>query len=314
MIFKSEQYYTFLGFLAIIIWGTSAVFTRNLSVNIGAYTAAALVNLIGALVVIIRQLIKKEELSNWRDVPRRYWIFCGLLFVIYTVTAYVSMSVVKTDEIVVVMVLIRFLWPLFTLVSTIPILKAKASPWLICSVFVCMAGIIIARLETGAFHLSYFFGRNLSGSDIVGYILSFIVAISWGIYTNLTRKYAANKNVDGVGVFMLATAVILGGVAFFVDEPRRFSINMTSQILYASIIVGAVANLFWNLSVKKGNMLLVVLIANFLPVISTVSTSLLLGVKITLPVIIGSLLVAIGTIWSKACFNTKEKSVNAIKS
>ena len=43
--------YTLLGFLTIIIWGTSAIFTRNLSTNIGAYTSATFVNQIGGIVV-----------------------------------------------------------------------------------------------------------------------------------------------------------------------------------------------------------------------------------------------------------------------
>ena len=38
---KSKFYYTLLGFLTIIIWGTSAIFTRNLSTGLGAYTSAA---------------------------------------------------------------------------------------------------------------------------------------------------------------------------------------------------------------------------------------------------------------------------------
>ena len=32
---KSKFYYTLLGFLTIIIWGTSAIFTRNLSTGLG---------------------------------------------------------------------------------------------------------------------------------------------------------------------------------------------------------------------------------------------------------------------------------------
>lgn len=34
---KSKFYYTLLGFLTIIIWGTSAIFTRNLSTGWGIY-------------------------------------------------------------------------------------------------------------------------------------------------------------------------------------------------------------------------------------------------------------------------------------
>ena len=294
--------YTFLGFLTIIIWGTSAIFTRNLSTSIGAYTSAALVNLIGGIVVLGRQIIKKEEFCHWKEVTWKYWPVCGVLFVLYTASSYVSMSIVEKDEAVVTLVLIRFLWPLFTLIFTIPILKAKASKWLIASVSVSMVGIIVAKLGNTIFDLPNFLYNIVSGDDIAGYLLGFVVAISWGLYTNLTKKYIGSLDVDGVGIYMIIAAVILGIIAFNVDEPRQFSTSLISQILYAGIVVGSVANVLWNLSIKKGNMLLVVLTSNFLPIISTIMTSLVLGVGITIPIIIGSLLVVIGTMWSKKCF------------
>ena len=101
---------------------------------------------------------------------------------------------------------------------------------------------------------------------------------------------------------MIVTAAILGIISIFMDEPRNFSVSLIGQILYAGIVVGALANTLWNLYIKKGNMLLVVLVSNFLPIISTVMTSFMLGVGITVPIIVGSLLVVVGTLWSKQCF------------
>lgn len=305
MLSESKKY-TFLGFLTIIIWGTSAVFTRNLSTNIGAYTSAALVNLIGGAVVLIRQAIKKEGLKDWKTVAWRYWPICGILFIIYTAASYVSMSMVVTDEAVITLVLIRFLWPMFTLVFTIPILKAKASPWLIGSITLSMIGVVVAKLGEDISNIDDFVHSIFSGDDMPGYLMGFVVAISWGIYTNLTKKYVGRKNVDGVGIYMILTGVVLGMIALRVDEPRQFSVNLTGQILYAGIIVGSVANVLWNLSIKKGNMLLVVLASNFLPIISTLMTSLMLGVGITVPIVIGSILVVAGTMWSKQCFRGQE--------
>ncbi|WP_162205652.1 EamA family transporter [Schaedlerella arabinosiphila] len=308
--FAGTRKYTLIGFLTIIIWGTSAIFTRNLSTNIGAYTSAALVNLIGGIVVLVQQGVKKEGLQEWRSVPRRYWPICGGLFIIYTASSYVSMSMVESDEAVVTLVLIRFLWPLFTLIFTIPILKAKASPWLIGGVSVSMSGIIVAKLGEAVLDLPGFLHNVLSGDDMAGYLMGFVVAVSWGIYTNLTKKYVGMKRVDGVGIYMVITAAVLGAIAFFTDEPRRFTADLTGQILYAGVVVGSLANVMWNLAIKKGNMLLVVLASNFLPIISTVMTSFMLGVGITVPILAGSLLVVIGTLWSKTCFRHFDASGN----
>lgn len=307
---SGSKKYTLLGILAIIIWGTSAIFTRNLSTNIGAYTSAALVNLIGGIVVLISQIVKKEGLQEIKTVPPKYWIVCGVLFVIYTASSYVSMSMVESNDSVVTLVLIRFLWPLFTLIFTIPILRAKASGWLIVSVLVCMLGIAIAVLGDKVTDISHFIENILSGEDVPGFAMGFVVAISWGIYTNLIKKYVGTKKADAVGIYMIATAIILGLIAVFIDEPRDFSWNLTGQILYAGIIVGSVANTLWNISIKKGNMLLVVLISNFLPIISTVMTSLMLGVGITFSILVGSILVVIGILWSNTCFKVKAENGN----
>ena len=150
--------------------------------------------------------------------------------------------------------------------------------------------------------MSSFADNILSGGDLAGYAMGFVVAISWGVYTNLVKKYVGTKKVDGVGIYMIVTAAILGIISIFMDEPRNFSVSLIGQILYAGIVVGALANTLWNLSIKKGNMLLVVLVSNFLPIISTVMTSFMLGVGITVPIIVGSLLVVVGTLWSKQCF------------
>ena len=121
--------YTLLGIITIIIWGTSAAFTKNLSTGLGPYTAAAVVNLIGGAVVIVHQLVTNHGIRQYRGAPPKYWIICGSLFVIYTAASYISMEMVSTEAEIMTMVLIRFLWPLFTLVLTIPILKKRASAW-----------------------------------------------------------------------------------------------------------------------------------------------------------------------------------------
>lgn len=138
--------YTLLGIITIIIWGTSAAFTKNLSTGLGPYTAAAVVNMIGGAVVIAHQFFKNGGIRQYKGAPEKYWVVGGSLFVIYTATSYISMEMVSTEAEIMTIVLIRFLWPLFTLVLTIPILKKKASPWLAASVALSLGGIIIAKM------------------------------------------------------------------------------------------------------------------------------------------------------------------------
>jgi drug/metabolite transporter (DMT)-like permease len=297
--------YTTFGFITIAIWGTSAVFTRNLSTGLGAYAAAALVNIIGGILVLARQLGSGTGLRGWRKVPLAYWPLCGLLFIVYTATSYVTVGSSVGEEAVVTIVLIKFLWPLFTLLFAILLLKKKASPWLAGGVLISLLGIAAAKLGDKVLDFPNFV-RNLKGGgadDFLMFLLGFVVAISWALYTNLTKKFVGDSDVDGVGIYMVASGLVLGAIAIKTGETMHFSVGIVAQMLYAAIIVSSLANLLWTLSIKRGNMILVVLASNFLPIISTIMTAIMLGVAITMPVVVGSALVVAGTLWSKRCFD-----------
>jgi drug/metabolite transporter (DMT)-like permease len=297
--------YTAFGFVTIAIWGTSAAFTRNLSTGLGAYAAAALVNIIGGILVLARQVASGTGLRGWRKAPLAYWLVCGLLFIVYTATSYVTVGSSVGEEAVVTIVLIKFLWPLFTLLFAILILKEKASAWLAGGVLVSLVGIAAAKLGDKILDFPNFVQNLKSGGpdDLLMFLLGFVVAISWALYTNLTKKFVGDSEVDGVGIYMVASGVVLGAIAIKVGEPMRFSAGIVAQMLYAAIVVSSLANLLWTLSIKKGNMILVVLASNFLPIISTIMAAVMLGVAVTLPVIVGSALVVAGTLWSKRCFD-----------
>ena len=302
--------YTLLGFAAILIWGTSAAFTKNLSSSLGAFTAASLVNIIGGILIFGKQLIFDGGMKSFKGAPRNYWIICGTLFVIYTATSYVSMTMVDLQEEIMTLVLIRFLWPLFTLVLAIPILKAKASPWLIASVTVSFLGILVAKVGSDWGNLSQVFRVILNSREGWAYGMGLVVSLSWALYTNLTKKYLHNRQISGVGIYMLLSGIILGMVALNLNEPRVFSMKVAGELMYQALFAASIANVFWDVAIKKGNMLVVVLASNFLPIISTVMTAIMLGLEITRSVFLGAVLVVFGTIWSKKCFDEESMKVN----
>ena len=296
----NSKKYTALGFATLLIWGTSPAFTKILSAHLGGFTAAACVNIIGGILVLIKQKFFDGNLPKFRDASRSYWFICGGLFVIYTASSYIAMALVHNTKTVVTLVLIRFLWPLFTLIFTIPILKQKASPWISAGIMFSLAGIVVAELGSNM--------KNLNGvfqtfhEEFWPFILCFVVAVSWALYTNYTKKFLIKKDFDGVGIFMLLSGILLGLISLGVQEPRQFSTEILWPLFYQSVVVSFLANILWNKSIVKGNLLVVVLASNFLPIISTVSSGLMLGIPINIYIIIGSLFVVIGTFWSKRCF------------
>lgn len=298
----TSKRFTVYGLIAIVIWGTSPAITRTLSESLGTFTSAALVNILAGLLSVTTQFVKGGGLKNLKKVPGRYWAWCGILYVLYIITSYTSVSIAENREQVMIVVLIKFLWPLLTLILTIPILQAKASPWLIGSVAVSLTGIVVANLGDKIQDLSSFV-EDISHS-FLPYFLGLVSALAWGLYSNLARKLIGDSEDGGVGFFILATGLVLGAVSMTMNEPRVFTSSMIGNLLYQSVVTTFAATLLWEAAMRKGDIVVVAVASNYLPVITTILTALMLGVTITRPMLIGSALVVAGTIWSKRCFNS----------
>lgn len=296
---KSKKYTAF-GFIAIVIWAMSAALTRNLGEKLGAFTSAALVSAIAGFIAVGYQVITHKGFSSFKKIPLNYWLICGPLYVIYTTCSYISISLASTREQSMIVVLIKFLWPLLTLLLTIPVLKAKSSPWLFVGIFLSLAGIITANL--GKFNSVSSLFTSLS-ANVVSYLLAFTSALAWALYSNLTCKFIGDSDQDSVGFFMLATGLIVGGISLTMHEPRLFTPSVIGTVIYQSVVTSVCGTLLWDAAMRRGNVVLVVITSNFLPIITTILTALMLSVAITPPMLIGAVLVVAGTLWSKRCFD-----------
>jgi hypothetical protein len=63
-------------------------------------------------------------------LPKRYLFGCGALFVSYEVALYLAVGLSVSDQQVLVVGLINYLWPALILLTAIPILRYRARPWL----------------------------------------------------------------------------------------------------------------------------------------------------------------------------------------
>jgi drug/metabolite transporter (DMT)-like permease len=98
-----------------------------------------------------------------------------------------------------------------TLVFSLPILHKKAKITLI-------PGVFSWEVFKGNFQVSY-----------LPYLLAFIAAISWGLYSILVRRWAGHTEGGAVPLFLLVTGLVLTAIRFmFPEEPlgwphRRWS-------------------------------------------------------------------------------------------
>lgn len=296
----SKTTYTILGFVAIVIWSTSPACAKVLGGALGGFSAAAAVNLIGCVLVFLKQRFIDGRVTLLREASRKYWLVCGGLFVAFQALSFLSMSVIKDDQVVVTCILIRFLWPLLALIFTIPILKAHASKGLILGCLISFVGIVLSQLSSFSLaDITSAFGYV--SNNVLAYTLCLVMAVVWALFTNLDSKLTPRTGVDGMAVFMGASFVVLAIGAYIAGERPVFTHDLLLPMAYQGIVIGFIANVFWDRALVKGDAVKVILASNFLPPISAFTTHLILGVGVPTNALVGALLVVVGTMYSKRC-------------
>jgi drug/metabolite transporter (DMT)-like permease len=297
-----EKRNTLFGFIAILVWSTGAAFTRTLSEDLGAFSAAASVHLIAGVLAVLYQRFFANGANRVHPVPKAYWLTCGFFYVFYVTCSYLSVGLAQTRAQVIVIILIKFLWPLLTLVFTIPILRSKATPWLGLGALFSLAGIAVATLGSKVTDFEMF--RESISGNITAYLLGLLSAVAWALYSNFSRKLAGNSE-GGAGYFILITGIVLGAISFSFPEPHNFTGGVLGQLLYQAIFTSFIATLMWDAAMRRGNIVLVAIASNFLPLLTVTVSAFILGVVVGSPIWIGVMLVITGTTLSRRSFRTE---------
>lgn len=305
---QNKNKYTFYGILASLIWGSGNAFGRSLAETFGNYSATGLSNLGAGIISTIVQ-VKNTGWKSYAKAPLKYWLLCGPIYIIYKLTTNISIGVAATREQVVTSGLLRLMWPMMTLVVAVIMFRKenKVSKWFGVSILISVVGILVANTDVENFSILNTL-RVMFVDAFWPRILSIISSVSWGLYSNLNRKIVGEENYDAVGLFMIATGAIAWSVTYFVAEPQVLQLQQMGELFYQVVLSSFLGTLLWNLSMQKGDHLLVILVSNFMPVFATVLSAVMLGVKLTVPVVVGSLMVVAGTLLSKACIKPAEKA------
>lgn len=287
---------TLLGLIAILLWSTTIAFSRSLTEQLGTFTTAALIYTLAGFFGLLYLSLQSGGISSLRKLPRLYLFGCGALFVAYITLLYLAIGFAANRTQVLTIGLINYLWPGFSLMFSIPILGRKAKPLL-------PAGILIAF---GGIWLSTYSGSNLSSLSIISgadswvpYGLALLASISWGLYTNLSRRWAANHDGGGVPLFLLASGLLLTVFRLTSPETAHWSQMTGIHLAYMALLPGMLAYILWDIAVRKGEIILVASLSYLTPLLSTVISALVLKVQPGPALWLGAALVFIGALVCK---------------
>jgi drug/metabolite transporter (DMT)-like permease len=286
---------TALGIASILLWSTTVALGRSLAEQLGAFTAASLIYLLGGSIGTGYLAAHSRTRLGLRSLPRRYLLGAGSLFALYMLCLYAALGLAQDREQALQVGLLNYLWPILTLLLSIPILGAQASLGVIPASITALAGTYLVLIPQGTATASFTGGL---GRNPAPYLLATLAAISWALYSTLSRRWASGSHGAAVPLFMLATGLLLTVARFFVIETATWTGNAIRELLFVSIST-SLAYLFWERAMRGGNIVLVTAWSYGTPLLSTAISSWYLGVKPGMNLWLGCGLIIVGAAASR---------------
>ena len=268
---------------------------RSISEQTGPVTAGAAVYLTGGVLSVAVFLIQKKGRRILKGISRVYLVICGLLFVIYTAALFMALGLAENRYQTLELGLINYLWPALTILFSLFILSRRAGWLLIPGTLLALAGVYFVTSGRMDFSLRDLF-TNVS-SNPPAYALALLAAVTWALYSNLVRRTAGKNGEGAVPVFILVTGMVLLFIRYLFPE----NTNWNTQVILEIAVLGistALAYVFWDVAMRKGEMILVVAFSYLTPFFSIVFASLYLGVLPEKSLWSGCLLIIAGSIIS----------------
>ncbi|EKO3424837.1 aromatic amino acid DMT transporter YddG [Vibrio fluvialis] len=261
--------YTLFGVAAILLWGCLMGLTRTVAEQFGPIGGAALIYSVASLF-----LLGVMGVPKFRGFSLRYVLIGGALFVSYEICLALALGMANSRHQALEMAVINYLWPALTVLFAVLTSRKAVSLWVYPSIALAFVGV--AWTLAGEQGLSVSLIADNVATNPPTYAMAFFGAIIWAVYCNVTKIIANGQNA--ICVFFLATAAVLWGQYAASDEgPLVFNGIGTISLLLTGIVMGS-GYALWNLAILRGNMLLLATLSYFTPVISTLFSSLILGV------------------------------------
>lgn len=306
---------TCAGILAVLIWSTTIAFSKSVMQKEGNYNAIFMIYFFGGIIILAILLIwlKKDFFIKSKKLSLDYYLRIGTFLLLNNTLLFIAIGLTTNENELLIVTIINYLWPIITYIIKVPMfhLKPKTGLFLLSIVFAC-GGVFLALSQSYSLNE---FSKNIrtADSNILAYLLTLLTAVSWGLYSNLTKKYHTDDDIAALPVIFIISGLLFLVYLIFKGQ---FTVNSLSS-LYKNyelgyMIVGptAIAYLFWYIAMKKGNKNLVVSISFLIPLLSILILSIKFSKEVGLQFWIAALFL-IGGAWLsyKAIPNSKIDSI-----
>lgn len=283
------------GLAAIALWSTTFAVARSVTEQVGPFRAAAGIYTVSGAAALVALLASRERRVRLRNAPIGPTLVCGVLFVGYMAAIYLAVGLAHDRPQTLVVALLNYLWPPLTIIFSIGLLRARASLLLLPATVLAVTGVYFVLLQGQEVSPGQFVA-NLA-SNPLAYGLAAAAAVAWALYSNLTRRWGGGASGSIAGVYLVCTAVVMASLASLSNEAGHWNARAAGEALFLGL-----ANYFgytlWDRAMRAGNLTFVAAASYATPLLSTLISCVYLGVLPGAGLLVGSVLLACGSIMS----------------
>ncbi len=298
---------TLAGILAVLIWSTTIAFSKSVMQTEGTNNAIFMIYFFSGIIMlgILLLWLRKDFFLKWKKLSYRYYIKIGIFLLLNNTLLFLAIGFTSNEDELLIVTIINYLWPIITYIIKVPMFRLKPKKVMfLSSIVLAFMGVILAFSQSysldGLIHSvlrSPFSGLRSPFSGLIAYLLTFLTAVSWAFYSNLTKKYHTDDDVAALPLIFA-----LSGLLFLLVQLYKGSFefsHLTSlyhnyELIYMILFPTTLAYLFWYIAMKKGNKDLVVSFSFLIPLLSIFVLSLKFSKRIGTFVWIAAFLLILG--------------------
>jgi drug/metabolite transporter (DMT)-like permease len=276
---------TLAGIFALLMWSTNIAFSKSVMNATGNYYAMFMIYFFGGIFMFIVLLasFRREYLPKLRALGARYYAGTGIFLFLNNTLLFFAIGLATNEKELLIVTIINYLWPVLIYVLKIPVFHIKVKPLaFIISLILGVSGVILAFSQEYTLKELVETAKNLD-DNFLAYLLALINAVSWGLYSNLTKKYITDDDFAAIPVIF-----IISGLPFLLmlllrgefDFKELVSFFTNPELIYTIIFPTALGYILWNVAMKKGNKDLVVSASFVLPFLSVLFIGLKFSIRI----------------------------------
>lgn len=290
---------TLIGFGAVILWSSIVGLIKEVTHSFGPLFGSALMYSIAFLFLFAT--------IGWvplKKFPRTYLICGGLLMVSYELCLSLSIAFSQNSKQAIEIGMVNYLWPSFTLVSTILFTDRKSNWLIVPGILISMFGIVWVLGGDAGFSPSQML-HNISINPL-SYGLAFVGACLWSAYCVATIKIS--KGTNGITLFFMLTAILLWA-KFLITSENTIPIVTLSSVLYLVLAAAAMGFGYaaWNIGIIDGNVTILTGASYLIPIFSSALSSALLATALGFSFWQGSSMVCAGSLLCWLSTKTSKK-------